>query len=127
VRVVAVLLAKQRCNVELFAGGVGICAKQFVAPGVVARAVEHHVVGRGKGPRRFGAALIFVRIGVGIGNDAQHMHFAAAELRREATPKILTGHNLQRAVGRICWRIRMRREQNHANDHDQHGGYPSKN
>ena len=69
--------------------------KELGAPVVVARSVQDHVVGGGEGPGVPGAALILMRVGVGVGDDAGHRDVRATQLGGDAAPEVLPRHHLQ--------------------------------
>ena len=65
--------------------------EQLRRPGVVPRPVHDHEAGLGEGPGVGGGALVVVRIGVRVVDDARDLRLASAELRGEAAPDVLRG------------------------------------
>ena len=103
VRVVALLLAHDVSDVENLAVAGFVRIEQLLAPVVVARAIQDDQSGFGECASVAGAALVLVRVGVGIGDHALHADLRAAELRHEIAPEVLARHDVdgrRRAGGR---------------------------
>src|SRR5207302_6791471 len=74
--------------------------EQLESPGVVADAVDEHVVRLRERSRILWRGVVVVRIGVRIGDDARHLDVLAAHLRGDAAPEVLNRHDLHSARDR---------------------------